>query len=217
MAFAGSSASVAALTGRDTNLADLGASFVAITPTPGTGIIGHAAPTTFDETKAYFHLYNAGSLTIYPAYLKLHVTVVSVAAVRVQFTQTLDSGADRRTSGGTALTINNTNMASGVLSGASAYVGAVTTAAATGNRRVISHQVYRSVIDVVEDEYTFTWGGPALPLHASLATAGTAISHVAHGFMPVAVGPGQSFDIFQWAGSQSTGPTLMVEFGFYAK
>ena len=32
-------------------LADEGSYFTAITPTSGTGIIGHAAPTTFDEAK----------------------------------------------------------------------------------------------------------------------------------------------------------------------
>ena len=207
MAFSGSSASVASLTGRDTNLADLGASFVAITPTPGTGIIGHAAPTTFDETKPYLALYNAGTSTIHPAYLRFHITVVGAANTRVQYTLALDSGSNRRSSGGTALTINNTNMASQVLSGASIYVGAVVAAAASTNRRVLGTVVMRGVIEVVEDTYTLNFGGPTLGLHASLATAGTAVAHVAHGVAPVTIGPGQNLLVHQWSASQRHGST----------
>ena len=217
MAFAGSSANVAGLSGRDINLADLGASFLAITPTPGTGIIGHAAPTTFDETKPYLHLYNAGLLTIYPAYLKFHVTVVGVANTRVQYTQALDSGANRYTSGGTSLTINNTNMASAVTSGAQIRVGAVTAAAVSTQRRILSHRVFRAVIEVVEDTYTFTWGSPSLAQVPGLITTGTAQAHVAHAFPPLAIGPGQQFLVHQWSASQSTGPTMEVEFGYYEK
>mgnify|MGYP001597421384 CR=1 FL=1 len=216
MAFSGSSANVAGLTGRDTNLADLGASFLAITATPGTGVIGHAAPTTFDETKPYFLLYNAGALTIYPAFLKLHTTVVGVAGARVQFTQAIDS-VNRWSSVGTALTINNTNMASNVISGATIRVGAPVATAASPNRRVLSHRVYRAVIEVVEDTYCFSWGSPSPGAPSNLISSGTTVTAFTHSYPALAIGPGQSFLIHQWRASQSTGPTFEVEFAYYEK
>ena len=42
-----------------------GTYFTAISPTSGTGLLGHAAPTTFDQTKAFIYLYNGGTKTIY--------------------------------------------------------------------------------------------------------------------------------------------------------
>ncbi|HYC99696.1 MAG TPA: hypothetical protein VEB22_00585, partial [Phycisphaerales bacterium] len=38
-------------------LADEGSYFVARNPTPGTGVAGHAAPTTLDDTKPFLELF----------------------------------------------------------------------------------------------------------------------------------------------------------------
>ena len=216
MAFSGSSASVATLTGRDTNVADLGASFLAISPTPGTGIIGPVSET-FVETAPYFHLYNAGSLTIYPTFLKLHVTVVGTTGTRVQFTQTLDSGANRYTSGGSALTINNTNMASSVVSGAQIRAGALVVAAASTSRRILSHRVYRAVIEVVEDTYCFNWGAPEQQVMSSIITSGTGVVAATHNYPPLAIGPGQQFLITPWSSGIAVGQTFEVEFAYIEK
>ena len=218
MSFAGSLSNVATFSAGNYGLSDLGASFVAITPTPGTGIIGHAAPTTFDETKPYLTLFNNGTLTIYPAYLILHLTVVSVANTRTQFTMALDGGGvARRTSAGTGATINNTNMASAVSAGAQVYVGAVVASAVTASRRLLGTRVVRAAIGVVEDTIAFTWGASGTVLSPGLITSGTAIAHTSHGFGPVAIGPGQNFLVHQWSASQSTGPTFEVEFGYYER
>ena len=218
MAFSGSSATVSTLSARDANAADLGASFVAITAVPGTGQIGPVA-TTFVETTPYLHLYNAGSLTIYPTFLKLHVTVVSTggAGSRVQFTQILDSGPSRWSSAGTALTISNTNMNSVVTSGAQLRVGVPVLTAATANRRILSHRVYRAVIDVVEDTYLFSWGAPDSQAMSSIITSGTGVVAALHNYPPVAIGPGQNFAIYHWGADITVGTTFEVEFAYYEK
>src|SRR5579872_3914183 len=91
--------------------ADEGSQFVSINPTAGTGITGHAAPTTFDETKANILIYNGNGLggpRIYLQSIKLVETVVSVGGTRMQMNFSTDTG-NLFSSGGTALTINNVN------------------------------------------------------------------------------------------------------------
>lgn len=207
-------AHVLPLTNKEMFACDEGSYYVAITPTAGTGIIGHAAPTTFDETKPYITLYNGGTNRIYPQFLTLHCTVVGVAEVRTQFTVAADIG-NRRSSGGTALVINNTNLdSSNTESNVQGWVGAITAAAATGSRRLLGHYPVRGTIDVVEDQYHFVWGSAAGPSYSSRAAT---VSDIARFLPPMCIGPGHTLLIHQWAGSQSTGPTFEVVFGFIAR
>lgn len=196
---------------REFGLADEGSYFTAISPTAGTGIIGHAAPTTFDELKPYLVLYNGGANRIYPQFLRLYETVASVGGARVQFTVALDQG-NRYSSAGTALTKNNVNMDSTYSTGATITAGAVVATAASSSRRLIGNYPVRGTIDIIEDVYELTFGGFGAQTsnHSRVATVG------AHGVTlpPVVVGPGQSLLIHQWAGSQSTGPTWEVVFGY---
>lgn len=185
---------------------------VAITPTPGTGIIGHAAPTTFDETKPFITLYNP-SLTkrIYPVFLQLHNTVVSVGGARVQLTVCTDRG-NRRSSGGTALLVNNTNSGSQAASQAQAYIGAVTAAAATANRRILGNHVFRGTIDVIEDIFELSFGG--LGGGTMTGSRAATVTESTRTAPPICLGPGDTLLIHQWAASQSTGPTMQAIFGF---
>lgn len=197
---------------KDWVAADEGSYFMAISPTPGTGVIGHAAPTTFDETKPYLLIYNGSQFRLYPQFLRLHTTVVSVAAVRVQYTVVVD-GTNRYSSAGTAMTINNTNMDSNVSSsGVLAYQGAVVASAASATRRVLDHIVFRGTIDVVEDVYTITFGAGDGLGNASSRVATVVDS--SRSTAPVVIGPGHSLLIHQWSGSQSTGPTMQAALGF---
>src|ERR1700674_2202627 len=146
MAFQGTGTVVSSLTGRDTQMADSGGVYVAITPTPGTGIIGGGSVQAFTETTPIFVLYNSGSLNIYPLALRMHTTVIGATASVAQFwTNTLDSG-NRLSSGGTGLTISNTNMTSNNKSAAIITVGAITATAATGARRVVGHTASKFVV-----------------------------------------------------------------------
>lgn len=199
------------LTNKEFTFADEGSYFLAMTPTPGTGIIGHAAPTTFDEAKPYLVIYNASpTKRVYLQYIRFNVTVVGVGHTRVQYTLAVDNG-NRRASAGTALTINNVNGASSNAFTGEAWVGAVVGTAATGARRVLGNHLIRGTIEVVEDLYTLVFGSPdgVGPGASRVAT----VEELSRSLPPVIIGPGQSFLLHQWAGSQSTGPTMEVQVG----
>src|SRR5260370_27518257 len=102
--------SVLPVTGRDLALADSANYYVAVTATPGTGqITGN--PTSLVSTTPALVVFNAGLLNVYLIYLKLSSTVVGGGAAFHNYTHTVDQG-NRFTSGGAALTINNTNILS---------------------------------------------------------------------------------------------------------
>lgn len=206
---------VSDVSARDTALADLGAFYTALSPTPGTGIIGHAAPTTFDQTKAYLLVYNAGSSNIYPMYLRLHDTVISAGGTGVMYwTQVLDTG-NRFSSGGTVLTPKNSNFGSTNKSGAIITAGAVVCSANTGASNTLSNFSFRgAAIDVVQDRYEFQWGVPTV---SSNFLQGATYINSSQGFPPVVIPPGASFLIHEWQAAQSTGPTFEVEFGYVEK
>lgn len=203
---------------RDTAVADAGAFFVGITPTPGTGIVSSASVQAFTETTPYFVLYNSnqsGGPNIYPAYMRLHTTVVGATnSVAQNWTNTVDTG-NRLSSGGTALTVSNTNMNSAVKSGAIITVGAITATAATGARRVVGHQAVKFVnIETVHDCLQFNWGGSQQCDPASLINNTSTLSHTTVNYAPIVIGPGQSMVLVRWGASYTTGVTYEVEFGF---
>lgn len=219
MSLQGTSTLVTSLAGaRDTAVADVGAFFVGVTPTPGTGIVSSANVNAFTETTPYLVLYNSGNLVIYPAHLRLHTTVVGATnSVAQNWTNTIDIG-NRLSSGGTALTIANTNMNSANKSGAIITVGAVTATAATGSRRVVGHQAVKFVnVETVHDCLQFNWGGSQQVDPASLINNAATISHTTVNFAPVVIGPGQSMVLVRWGASFTTGVTYEVEFGYIEK
>jgi hypothetical protein len=207
------------LTSRDTQLAEQGDFFVAVTPTPGTGVISGASVQAFTETTPYFTLYNSSATKyIYPMYLKTHLTVVgATASVAENWTFTLDTG-NRYTSGGTALTIANTNMSNTDASAALIFVGAITAPAATSGRRIVSHCAAKhTVIEVVHDTINFNFGGGYQPHMSSTVANTTTPTYANFNLAPVVIGPGQSMVIVRWAGAQTTGSTNEFEFGFVEK
>ena len=213
MSLLGTNPLIVSTVGGNTEAADLGRVYVAMTPTPGTGIIGFATSTTLaiGSINPDFYLYNPGPLTIYPLYARQHITVVSTASVVTQYTQFLDVG-NRITSAAitaTALTINNTNMASPNRSNAVAYVGANTLAANTSQWRLVAQSNYRGTIDVVHDTYGFMWGTPDLGASVSIAATVMEINRV---YAPIASLPGMCFGITHWSASQSAAPTAEWEF-----
>lgn len=213
--------------GRGTGEGVQGYVYTACSPTPGTGIIGHAAPTTFDSTKPYLLHYN-GRPNIYaiPLYLRLTVTVVSVGNTIMRFTQVLDPGAavnqgvtaalvaTRYSSGGTTLVGHSTKSDQGGPLASSVYAGAVVASSSSAQAATISNQTYRTVIGVVGDVYQFGWGAHESNDPASLITTGAAVSNVAYNYAPIVIAPGHCFSIHQWAASQSTGPTFEVEYAW---
>lgn len=204
---------------RDLALGLQGAYFTASNPTPGTGIAGHAAPTTFDATKPLLFVRNESSdKLLVPMYLRVTLTAASVGNSLQRFTQVIDTAtATRYASGGTRLANVNTSMTStGAANGSNAAVwfGAVVAGAAGAAARTVSTQTYRTVLGVVGDVYQMSWGAHEACDPASLITSGTAISNVAFGFAPVVLAPNAMFLVHQWAASQSAAPSFEVEFGW---
>lgn len=191
-----------------------GSWFVAVTGTPRTGIIGHAAPTTFDETKAYLLVYNGGTKNVIMHSIAMLDTVVSVGDTQTGFTMTGDVG-NLFSSGGTAMTVNNTNLGStNKATGVVITCGAVVCSAATSARAILGDYVFRGAnVDVVWDQFEFVFGGvsntpPTTPTPTTLA------AHFTRNVAPLVIPPGFCFKLHQWAGSQSTGPTFQTIVSF---
>lgn len=194
---------------RDLWSAAEGSRFVAVNPTAGTGILGHAAPTTFDETKPFLFIYNAGPKTVYPVTVRLIDTVVSVGGTRIQFNQTLDVG-NLYSSGGTALVAASTNPGSSQGTRAILTAGAVLKSAATSSRRLLGNQIIKGAnIDVVWDQIEFVFGTTGSS-QGGLLTPTTVAQWYSVPCAPVAITPGMCWSLYQWAASQSTGPTYEV-------
>ena len=204
-----SEAYVTPVTNKEFFAADEGSMFVAVNPTAGTGILGHPAPTTFDETKPFLNIYNgnsAGGANIYIQRILLVDTVVSVGDTRTQFNFTIDN-INRYTSGGTALTVANTNMTAGNTTGASIFAGATIAPAAGSARRLLGNYVIKGAnIDVVWDQIEFVFGSTGGSTGGVLTPTTTA-QHFTRYMPAIVIGPGHSFLMYQWAASQSTGPT----------
>lgn len=194
---------------RDLWSAAEGTRYVAVNPTAGTGILGHAAPTTFDETKPFLFIYNGGTKTIYPITVRLVDTVVSVGGTRIQFNQTLDVG-NLYSSGGTALTVSGTNLGSSLSSSATITAGAVLRGAASSRRRLLGNQVVKGAnIDVVWDQIEIVFGTTGSS-QGGMLTPTTVAQWYSVPCPPVAISPGMCWSLYQWAASQSTGPTYEV-------
>lgn len=222
MSLQGTSTLVSPLAGaRDTAVADSGGYYVALSPTPGSGIAGNAAGVaTFAETTPYLYMQNQGNLTIYPTHIHMHMTTIGVgnAAASQNITLCIDSGV-RYTSGGTALTIANLNGNSANKS--SAFIvagGTLVLAAASTNRRIIGHQAVKHlVIEVVHDSLQLNFGGAEQGRPTSLINNGAFVSHYTVNFAPVALGPGHSLILYRWVTANSQMPAWEIEMGFVEK
>ncbi len=214
---------VAPLLSRDTAIADQGKYFVALSPTPGTGI---ANTVTIETTLAqaeispYISVYNGSTISnpvnIYPLYLRLTTTAAQAVATIMRFTMEMDQG-NRITTAGAALTVNNVNMGSANKSQAQISAGTgIVASAATAQKRITGNQSFRNggVINVIGDVYQFNFGATEQVDPMSLVETGTAICNVTYSFAPVVIGPNQTWLVMQWAAAQTTAPAFEIELGF---
>src|SRR5438132_5113802 len=184
-------------------LADEGSYFVALNGTPGTGIAGAAAPTTFDNTKPFILVKNQdafGGKRIYFDYIKLVVTAIGTNGTLNYATHQLDGGAGY-TSGGSQLTANSPNIDMTLSSVALIYAGAVV-ATAGSSPRTVAHQAIRPVIPVVGDTMVFSFGNQ-LPAFVGMPIEGTLIMERAIPCPPVVLGPNEWYKLVLWRASQS--------------
>ncbi len=229
MSLAGTSPVVSSIMNRDTVAADLGNYFVAVTPTPGTGVLEPPSISTFAlaEAAPMLSVYNGSTVAspvyIYPLWLRLTVTQANAGGLTTRFTLTLDQGQRVTTIPAATgiLTISNVNMGSAVRSQAQIYSGAtLVTSAATAQRRIVGNQSFRNggVVSVIGDVYQFNFGATEQVDPNSLLETGTAICNVTHGFAPIVIGPNQNFQVQSWAASQgATQHAYEIEFGFIEK
>ncbi len=229
MPLAGTSTVVAPFLNRDTVLADQGSYFVAISPTPGTGVVNTVNMTTLAiaELAPFLNVYNgstaANPVNIYPLYLRLTMTTANASSsgnAGLKFTLTTDQGNRVTTLPGAAgvLTVNNTNMGSANRSQAQilANNAALVASAPTSQRRIVGNQTFRNgaVVSVIGDVYQFNFGSTEQLDPMSLVETGTAICNVTYNFAPVVIGPNQSFAVNVWAANNTTAPAFEIELGF---
>lgn len=194
--------------------ADEGSYNVALTPTPGTGIIGTVSIASITDVSPTAVFYNSSTTKrIYPQFLNLHETVVSTSGSRVQFTFYLDN-VNRWTSGGTALTNGNTNSSVSADTSLVAHVGGIVSPAASA-KVLVAHVVFRGTIDVVEDQYEFVFGS-----HGGGTITGpqaVTVQHFSATLPPICIAPGHSLVMHQWAASQANAPTYEYNLGYIVR
>lgn len=211
---------VSGLTSRDHQLADLGFSFVGVSPVIGTGNIGTASVQAFTETTPILIVYNPSStVSIYPTAWRLHCTTVGATAptIALMFTFTLDVG-NRLSSAGTLLTLSNTNGTSATASTAIISSGAPIATAATGARRVVSHVAMEgNSVNPVHHTHTFQWGAAGAVVPSVLIDNTTTLSHQAKQLPPMVIGPNQSMVVVRWSPAITTAPVYEHQFEYFEK
>ena len=227
MSLAGTSTVIAPILSRDTQAADQGIYYTAVSPTPGTGIVNTVNMTTLaiGELAPFLNVYNGGSATIYPLYLRLTRTVANAGNTTFgeMFTITVDQGNRVATipSATGVLAINNVNGGSPNKSLAQIYgnAAALVASAPTAQRRIVGSQRFRNggVVGVIGDVFQFNFGSTEQIDPMSLVPNGTAICNVTYGFAPVVVGPNQSLGVVYWGTGQTTAPAFEVEFAYLEK
>ncbi len=197
-------------------LADEGGYFATLSPTPGTGLAGHAAPTTMDNTKPFVLIKNndaIGGKSLYLDYIKLTETVAGAGGTLNYATHLLDGGAGF-TSGGSVLSPTSPNLGVNTQSIAQIWSGAVI-ATAGGSQRIVSNQRRRTVIPVVGDVCLFDFGGPTVG--SGMPTEGTTELERVFKCPPVIIAPQGFYKLVLWRGSQSGADSLEVEIGHWER
>ena len=195
--------------------AEEGSYYVAVNPTPGTGIAGITAANGYDATEAFIHILNsaASTKTIVLDYIKLSVTAVGTNGTDLRFDCHLDTGS-RFTSGGSVLTGENC-LVGGAATQAQINCGAVVAPAATADVVRIGGCELRSAIKVAGDQYLFDFGGePTASQDAVNATTGV---NITTSLPPVVLRPGKSFLFADNAASQSVAASYEVEIGYWER
>lgn len=200
-------------------VADEGSYFTILNPTPGTGVAGHAAPTTMDNTKPFLIFQNSaevGGRRVYLDYIKLVVTAAGTGGTLNYATHLIDSGAGY-TSGGSALTpvsVNGDLNPNSVVR--SAVAGAAVATANASTQRVVAHQTARTVIPVVGDVLLFQFG-QAMSSVAGAPLEGTLQLERIIQCPPVIVAPQQWYKLVLWRASQSAAASYELEVGYWER
>lgn len=172
---------------------------------PGTPIIDTAALTAFAATTPTMIIFNGnatGGKSIFPTRFRTTVVAPGASGTEWSWQWLIDTG-NRYSSGGTALTLNNTNIATNTASQATIRFGALTATAANASRIVASGKG-RTVIKVAGDEYTFEFGNSAPVAGAGMPTEGTLQLTKTWQLPPIEIPPQMSLLWYEYGASQAT-------------
>jgi len=197
------------------SLADEGSYFVAVNPTPGTGVASLAAADGYLATQALCTIFNTHATnSIVIDYIKLQTTVPGTNGTDLRWDCHLD-GIDRWTSGGSAITEKNVKVG-GAASSATIYFGAIVAPAASTDVLRLGGGELRSVITVAGDQFIFDFGGE--PAQGSGAPQnGTLAAVIRTQVAPAVLQPGDSLVLTLNAASQSVAQSYEFEIGYWER
>lgn len=203
--------------GKQHALSDEGSYFVATNPTVGTGVAGIAASDGFNDLESFLFLRNTESAStgkrIYLDYIMLQPTAAGTNGTNFSFAMKLDKGNSRVGTGGAAVTPINPNMDSAAASIATIQSGAVASAAASVDARLVCSGLLRTTIKVVGDTYLFNFGGVA---HSAGVQAATITNFIVP-CPPVVLGPGHMFLLHEFGASQTVAAAYTFQMGWWER
>lgn len=205
-------------------LADQGSYFIAHNATndASTTLAGHAAPVLADAdatmTKPFVHCrYVPGASSPKRCYLDfIEIEVVTAGANGTQacWAAQLDTGTSRITSGGTAPTKVNPNMADSTASALDILMGAPVSGAESSSARDLGFGTLRPSIEIAGDRKLFVFGRD--PMSVGPANAATAIRESIVHLPPVILGQTDQFLLaLHGQASQSAAGVYKVRMGWF--
>ena len=195
--------------------------FVFTNPTPGTAITSTIAGSFSATASAFFSFRNVSptsnpaGVRTYLDYIKLITNVVPASGTSFQYAIYSDGETSNRyTSGGTSISPVNPSATSLVASQTQLYAGAITTAAASSQARLLSRGSLRGVIPVTGDEYLIGFGDGTFG--AANCPGATAAGRFVANSPVVSFGPQQFLEVFfWWPSNSSTAATFEFEIGYF--
>ena len=202
-------------------LSDEGTYNVTTNPTPGTGL-AFAINTGVSETAGYFlNIKNndiagaADAVRLYIHYIRIICTVVPASATSGHF-MIKTSEANRFTSGGTQLVNTSPNTDSSAISVAVLNAGALTTAGAGVNDRLVARGVLRTAIPVVFDEWILAFG--PVDSGGAILLGGATAQRMVIPCAPLVIGPGKNVGLQIWfPGNAATAMSAELEVGWWER
>jgi hypothetical protein len=190
-------------------LAEEGSYFIA-NSTVATVITGHAAPVLVDAdtttTKPFIFLRNTDAATsrklVRLDFIEIEVVLAGANGTLAGWSAQLDTGATRRSSGGTVLNNVNPNMQSSTTSVLSCMAGAVVSGVESENVRYIANGVIKPSIELAGDKKLFVFG------------EGSSVDAGVINMPPVILGPSDQLLLALYAPSQDTAGTYRVRMGW---
>ena len=196
-----------------------GSYFIATNPTIGTGIAGIAASTSYDAAEHLLWVRNTSTTKkLVLDFIEITCTAAGASGTTTGFTLTTDKGTSRRGTGGSDITaIHCPNRSLSESPECSVAFGALATAAASADVKLVFNGLARSVIKVVGDSYRFNFVDDDKWSFCGTDLAGTAIAKVNIPNQPVILGENDQFLLSDWGASQSGASSYEFRMGFWMR